>query len=40
MMHGRAGAYSSRANGTCDAGTLSMRHQEPQRDAFRQAIDH
>ena len=40
MMHGRAGAYSSRANGTCDAGTLSMRHQEPRRDAFRQAIDH
>jgi carboxymethylenebutenolidase len=28
MMHGRAGAYSSRAHGTYDAGTLSMRHQE------------
>jgi carboxymethylenebutenolidase len=28
MMHGRAGPYSSRANGTYDAGTLSMRHQE------------
>jgi carboxymethylenebutenolidase len=28
MMHGRAGAYSSRAEGIYDAGTLSMRHQE------------
>lgn len=27
MMHGRAGAYSSRANGVYDAGTLSGRHQ-------------
>jgi carboxymethylenebutenolidase len=26
MMHGRAGAYSSRANGTYDASTLSRRH--------------
>jgi dienelactone hydrolase len=28
MMHGRAGAYSSRANGRYDAETLSMRHRE------------
>ena len=27
MMHGRAGAYSSRANGVYDASTLSLRHQ-------------
>jgi carboxymethylenebutenolidase len=27
MMHGRAGAYSSRANGVFDASTLSLRHQ-------------
>jgi carboxymethylenebutenolidase len=27
MMHGRAGAYSSLANGTYDAGTLSKRHK-------------
>ena len=27
MMHGRAGAYSSRANGVYDAATLSLRHQ-------------
>ena len=27
MMHGRAGAYSSRANGTYDASTLSLRHK-------------
>jgi dienelactone hydrolase len=27
MMHGRAGAYSSRANGVYDAATLSKRHQ-------------
>jgi dienelactone hydrolase len=27
MMHGRAGAYSSRANGVYDATTLSKRHQ-------------
>ena len=27
MMHGRAGAYSSRANGVYDAGTLSLRHK-------------
>jgi dienelactone hydrolase len=27
MMHGRAGAYSSRANGRYDATTLSLRHQ-------------
>ncbi|HEV2955455.1 MAG TPA: dienelactone hydrolase family protein [Xanthobacteraceae bacterium] len=27
MMHGRAGAYSSRANGVYDASTLSRRHQ-------------
>ena len=27
MMHGRAGAYSSRANGTYDAATLSKRHR-------------
>jgi carboxymethylenebutenolidase len=27
MMHGRAGAYSTRANGTYDATTLSQRHQ-------------
>jgi carboxymethylenebutenolidase len=27
MMHGRAGAYSSRANGVYDASTLSKRHQ-------------
>jgi carboxymethylenebutenolidase len=27
MMHGRAGAYSSRANGVYDATTLSQRHQ-------------
>jgi len=26
MMHGRAGAYSSRAEGTYDATTLSQRH--------------
>lgn len=26
MMHGRAGAYSSRANGVWDASTLSQRH--------------
>jgi carboxymethylenebutenolidase len=26
MMHGRAGAYSDRANGVYDASTLSMRH--------------
>jgi dienelactone hydrolase len=28
MMHGRAGAYSSAANGKYDASTLSRRHQE------------
>jgi dienelactone hydrolase len=28
MMHGRAGAYSSRADGRYDATTLSKRHQE------------
>jgi dienelactone hydrolase len=28
MMHGRAGAYSSAANGVYDASTLSKRHQE------------
>jgi carboxymethylenebutenolidase len=27
MMHGRAGAYSTRAGGTYDATTLSQRHQ-------------
>lgn len=27
MMHGRAGAYSSAANGTYDADTLSKRHK-------------
>jgi len=27
MMHGRAGAYSTRANGVYDATTLSKRHQ-------------
>jgi dienelactone hydrolase len=27
MMHGRAGAYSSRANGVYDAATLSLRHK-------------
>jgi carboxymethylenebutenolidase len=27
MMHGRAGAYSSRANGVYDASTLSLRHK-------------
>jgi len=27
MMHGRAGAYSARANGIYDAATLSKRHQ-------------
>ena len=27
MMHGRAGVYSSRANGTYDASTLSLRHK-------------
>lgn len=27
MMHGRAGAYSSRANGVYDVSTLSKRHQ-------------
>jgi carboxymethylenebutenolidase len=27
MMHGRAGAYSSKANGVYDASTLSKRHQ-------------
>ena len=27
MMHGRAGAYSERANGLFDASTLSLRHQ-------------
>jgi len=27
MMHGRAGAYSTRANGVYDATTLSRRHQ-------------
>src|SRR5690349_5531301 len=27
MMHGRAGAYSERANGVYDASTLSLRHQ-------------
>src|SRR4051812_45468244 len=27
MMHGRAGAYSSLANGVYDAGTLSKRHR-------------
>ena len=27
MMHGRAGAYSSKANGIYDATTLSQRHQ-------------
>jgi dienelactone hydrolase len=27
MMHGRAGAYSSLANGAYDAGTLSKRHK-------------
>jgi dienelactone hydrolase len=28
MMHGRAGAYSSLANGVYDAATLSQRHQK------------
>jgi len=28
MMHGRAGPYSSLANGTYDASTLSQRHQK------------
>ena len=28
MMHGRAGAYSSLANGKYDASTLSKRHQQ------------
>src|SRR5205085_12518151 len=28
MMHGRAGPYSSAANGVYDASTLSKRHQE------------
>ena len=28
MMHGRAGAYSSRAHGKYDASTLSKRHQQ------------
>ena len=28
MMHGRAGAYSSAANGNYDATTLSRRHQQ------------
>jgi len=28
MMHGRAGAYSSLANGKYDATTLSQRHQK------------
>ena len=28
MMHGRAGAYSSLANGKYDAATLSKRHQQ------------
>jgi dienelactone hydrolase len=27
MMHGRAGAYSERANGVYDASTLSLRHK-------------
>jgi dienelactone hydrolase len=27
LMHGRAGAYSSRANGVYDASTLSLRHR-------------
>src|SRR5437588_3902339 len=27
MMHGRAGPYSTRANGVYDASTLSQRHQ-------------
>ncbi len=27
LMHGRAGAYSTRANGVYDASTLSQRHQ-------------
>jgi carboxymethylenebutenolidase len=27
MLHGRAGAYSSRANGVYDASTLSLRHK-------------
>ena len=27
MMHGRAGAYSERANGVFDATTLSLRHK-------------
>src|SRR5262245_11200880 len=27
MMHGRAGAYSERANGVSDASTLSLRHK-------------
>jgi carboxymethylenebutenolidase len=27
MMHGRAGAYSERANGVYDATTLSLRHK-------------
>ena len=27
MMHGRAGAYSTKANGVYDASTLSQRHQ-------------
>jgi dipeptidyl aminopeptidase/acylaminoacyl peptidase len=27
MMHGRAGAYSTSANGRYDAATLSQRHQ-------------
>ncbi len=27
MMHGRAGAYSTRADGVYDATTLSMRHK-------------
>src|ERR1700753_3383276 len=28
MMHGRAGAYSSAANGVYNASTLSRRHQQ------------
>ena len=28
MMHGRAGPYSSLANGRYDASTLSQRHQK------------
>src|SRR5690242_7536675 len=27
MMHGRSGAYSTRANGVYDASTLSARHK-------------